>query len=822
MKNIITINQDSMGNHVLKNVILLLFLLLNFFALTAQNNTITGSVFDDQNEAIAYGNILLNSAVDSTMTKVELSDDSGTFKFINVENGAYFISISYVGLPAYSSAIIKVANENIQLPQITLAPATNDLEAVTVTAARPILEVKPDKMVFNVDGSINATGSDAFELLRKAPGVVVDNNENVNLLGKTGVKIYIDGKPSPMSGDQLANYLKTIPSSQIDAIEIITNPSARFDAEGGAGIINIKMKKDKKLGANAGLNLGYRAGIVDSYNGSVNGNYRNKNINIFGNYSYYHSENYSFTNLAKTQNGFKVESNSEWQNAHNSNWAKMGVDYFINEKSTIGILVDGGLGKGKSKMSNRTLISLDGASNLDSILVANMTDEEEYNEVKYNMNYQWDDGKGVVYTADLDYGVFYNNKDTYLPNMYYNADETAVIGESVYKNPTEAKIDIKTAKIDHERPFDDGKIEAGLKVAEVKTDNMFEFYNVVDGSDVLDITQSNDFTYNENVNAAYVSNSKKIGKFSYNYGLRAELTNSTGDLTSEIQTNNKKVDTTYFNLFPSAGVSFEMNKKNSFQLNYSRRINRPDYHELNPFQQRIDELTYQSGNPFLRPEYTNKIGLTHTYNYSINTTLSYSKTTDVVSQITEIVGDKGSVIRPENIAQQEVLSLNVSGAIPINKWWSSFTNLTVFHERYQSDSTNDFDIDASATTANIYMQHTFKLPKEISLEVSGWANSPGLWGGTFKTSAQGSLDLGLKKKLLANKASLQLAVTDIFKTTNWKGSYDVGGLAIEGNGGWNSRQVKVNFSYQFGNSNVKSRNRKTGSADESGRVKSGG
>ncbi len=821
MKNLVLIDQDSQANNISKNIIVLLFLLLNFFALTAQNSSISGSVFDDQNEAVAYGNILLNSAADSTMAKVELSDENGAFKFNNVLDGNYFISISYVGLPAYNSSIIVVDGNDINLPNIELAPASNELEAVTVTAARPILEVKPDKMVFNVDGSINATGSDAFELLRKAPGVVVDNNDNVNLLGKSGVQIYIDGKPSPMSGDQLAGFLKTIPSSQIDAIEIITNPSARFDAEGGAGIINIKMKKDKKLGANASLNLGYRDGITTSYNSSVNGNYRNKKINVYGNYAYYHSENFSFTDLRKKQNGFSVESNSDFRNEHNSNWGKVGLDYFIDDKSTFGVLIDGGLGKGASEMTNRTAISMVGANNPDSILVANMEEDEAYNNVEYNVNYTYNNGNGVVYSADLDYGIFYNNKDTYLPNRYYNSDESVQIGQSIYRNPTESKIDIKTAKIDHERPFDDGKIECGIKLAQVKTDNLFDFYNIIDDLEILDINQSNDFTYHENVNAAYISNTKKIGKFGYNYGLRAEMTNSTGTLNSEVATNNKKVDTTYFNLFPSAGVSFEMNKKHSFQLNYSRRINRPDYHSLNPFQQRLDELTYQSGNPFLRPEYTNKIGLTHTFNYAINTTLSYSRTTDVVAEITEIVGEKGSVIHPENIAKQDVLSLNISGAIPITKWWSSFTNLTVFHERYQTDDTSDFAIDASATTANIYMQHTFRLPKDFSFELSGWANSPGLWGGTFTTSPQGSLDIGMKKKLFDGKATLKVAATDILKTTNWKGNYDLGGLVMDGNGGWDSRQVRVNFSYLFGNGNVKSRNRKTGSADESGRVKSG-
>jgi len=338
----------------------------------------------------------------------------------------------------------------------------------------------------------------------------------------------------------------------------------------------------------------------------------------------------------------------------------------------------------------------------------------------------------------------------------------------------------------------------------------------------LDETVSNEFTYKENVNAAYLNYNTQIKKFGINAGLRTEQTNWEGDLMTFTESGDRKDGNSYINFFPSAGVSWQMNEKNNFNIFYSRRINRPSYQDLNPFVSRLDELTFQKGNVRLRPEYTNQIQLRHSFNYSLNTTLSYSRTNDVITRLVDIDDDNpnASFITWENIANQNHYSLNIAAPIPFTDWWSSYTSLTLFHLHNNTDFGDGKVIDVRATTLNGYSQQTFKLPKDISLEVSGWFVTPSVWGGNMKTNSMGSMDVGIQKRILNNKGKLKIALTDVFKTNEWSGESRFGNLCMDANAGWDSRRVKVNFSYMIGNEKVKSRNRKTGLEDESKRVKS--
>ena len=292
----------------MKNLFTLVLFLFSFTIVSYSqgDGMIAGSVKDADENPVGYASVVLYTAADSIIVKMELTDDNGNFEFINIPDSKYWIEVSYVGLPNYKTESFDLKG-NVDLPPIQMQPPTNELEEVTVTAQRPLLEVKPDKMVFNVENSVNAVGSDAFELLRKAPGVVVDNNDNINLLGKSGVLIYIDGKQSPLQGDQLVAYLKSMQATEIDNIEIITNPSAKYDAEGSAGIINIRLKKDKGLGANANINLGFSQGEYAQYNGSITSNYKAKKYNVYGNYGYNNGESGNYMDLYRQQNNLILD-----------------------------------------------------------------------------------------------------------------------------------------------------------------------------------------------------------------------------------------------------------------------------------------------------------------------------------------------------------------------------------------------------------------------------------------------------------------------------------------------------------------------------------
>ena len=801
--------------------------LLCLFAtsLLAKSSTISGKVIDPDGQAVSFANVVLHRTADSSMVKVEYTDDNGAFQLLSIPAGSYWLNVSFVGLNSYDSAPFNLKEgEQKQFPTIQLKTSAEELEEVVVTAQRPLLEMKPDKTVFNVEGSANAAGSDALELLRKAPGVVVDNNDNITMLGRAGIRIYIDGKPSPLRGDDLAAFLKSMQSTEIDNIELITNPSSKYDAEGNAGIINIVLKKDKRLGANANLNMGTNVGWVSRHNGSINGNYRDKKLNAFGSYSLYDGNNMQRFNLYREQFGNYYNQQNRQGGAYRSHNFKAGADFFVNKKHTVGFIASGYLSDNYWNNNSRALIGPLGELQ-DRVLVAQSNSTSERNNLNFNLNYQYKDEKGISWNADADAGRFRNDGSTFQPNTYYNGDETELLSERIFSQNTPTDIDIYTFKVDHERPFLKGKLGAGFKIAQVETDNTFDFFNQVDGVDVLDPARSNQFAYTENVNAAYVNYNRQLNqKFSFQMGLRAEQTNSTGDLTSAMPSEEDFVERSYLDFFPSGGITFTPSQKHSFQLSYSRRINRPSYQDLNPFKNQLDELTFEKGNAFLQPEYANNIQLTHTFNYKLNTTLSYSRTTDLITRLTDIDDDnpEASFITWLNLAEQDNYSLSMSAPIPIKDWWSTYTNLTGYYTQNTADYGEGKIVDVDVYAFNIYSQHTFRLPKDFSAEVSGWYSSPSIWGGTFEMREMFSIDLGLQKKLFEGRANLKVSVSDIFRGTNFRGTSIFGDLFMIASGINDSRRLRVNFSYLFGNTQVKrARRRKTGLSDESNRIKSG-
>ncbi len=802
-----------MKRHIVLLAALCLYSSISLFA-----QTVRGTVLDTQSEPVAYANIALYNATDSSLVKVELSDDDGKFKIDQLQQANYWLEVSYVGMPSYTSEVFDL-QEDYEMGALKLEASNVELEEVTVVAKRPLLEVKPDKMVFNVEGSINASGNDALQLLRKAPGVIVDNNDRITMLGKSGVRIYIDGKPSPLTGEELASYLKTIQASEIDNIEIITNPSAKYDAEGSGGIINIKMKKDKRHGTNASVNMSYSQGERHRYNGGITSNYRSKQFNLFGNYSYYDGANTNFNKIYREQNSLFFDQYSDSEGGWSGHNFKAGADYFINKKHTIGVMVNGNVGVDDWANVSRTEIGMMEDNKVDSLLIAENRSDEESSNLNLNLNYQFDNGKGSTVNIDFDHGRFRNDAMAFQPNTYKDASGLEVLSVRNYRNNTPTDIDIYTAKVDVEQPFLEGKLGYGAKVALVETNNTFDFYNAFSTGDVLDINRSNTFAYTENVNAAYLNFNRQFEKFGVQAGLRMEQTNSEGNLTSFVTSNDNNVKRNYLDFFPSAGLTYQLNAKNSFQLTYSRRINRPSYQDLNPFEDKLDELTFERGNPFLNPEYTQSFQLTHTFNYFLNTSISYSHTTDLISRITDIADINATTITWLNLADQRSYSINVSGSVPVTKWWNSYTNITGYYLDNRADFEDGKRIDISQPSMNVYSQHTFTLPWDLSFEVSGWFNTASVWEGNFRSRPQGSMDVGLGKKILDGRGNLRVAFSDVLNTNNWDVRSTFGDLYIRASGGWDSQRVSINFSYSFGNNQVKSRRRSTGLEDEKKRIK---
>ncbi|MBC2845829.1 outer membrane beta-barrel family protein [Winogradskyella flava] len=793
-----------------------LLLLFTFGSALAQN-TITGKIVTENQQPIPAAIISLLDAETNTFVKGELSNDAGDFRFKNIDDGSYVILITSLGLKDFTSEAFTLNNSKKTFVTIVMVDDSDELDEVTVVAEKPIIEVRADKTVFNVANTVNAIGDSGFELLRKAPGIIIDNSDTIIVEGKAGVLFYIDDRPSVLRGQDLVNFLKTLQAADIEAIEIITQPSSRFDAEGNAGIINIKLKRDKSLGTNGTVASSLTFGDFARTSNSLSFNNRNKKTSIYGTYSNFFGKSTSFINLNRTQNGNNFNAKTESVFDANRNNIRLGFDYYANKKSTFGIIVNGNFNNSNSESDSRTPITLSDMNSPSEVLVASSDSRNRTSNLFTNINYRFKDTLGHSLNIDLDYGKYDSERENLQPNRYFNGDETQVLSENIVFFDTPIDISIISGQIDYEQNFLKGTLSLGAKYAKVKTQNSFDAYDKTNGTNNLDESQSNDFAYDEQISAAYFNYSRKFNKFNLQFGLRMENTVSDGILTSLLGDQDNRVKRNYTNWFPSGGLTYQVNQKNSLALIYSKRIQRPNYQSLNPFQYRIDELSFRQGNPFLQPQYTDNIKLSHTYNYRLTTSLSYSFISDFFAQVTEAVGDDQNFIIQRNVANQKILNLGVSYPTKFNDWWRIYLSVNAYRSIYEA--TNPDFVSTQQNTLSLYAQNTFKLPKNITFEVSGWYSSPSVWGGTYETRSLGSLNLAFQKRFLDDKLTARLGFNDILFTSPWQGTTRFGDLFIDGNGGNDSRQIRFNLTYNFGRDEIKkARKRNTGIEEEKNRI----
>lgn len=790
----------------------------------SQQASIHGQLTSNSGEALMFANLSLLKQSDSSLVKVETTDEDGVFRIKGLNPGNYILKASYVGMEDFEKPGIElIENQTMDLGKQTMHESGVLLEEATITASRVMVEIKADRTVFNVDGTINSSGSDAIELLRMAPGVIVDNNDNISVLGRNGVMIYVDGRRLPLSGEELSNYLKNLNADQIDKIDIISNPGARYEAEGNAGIIDIRLKKDKRFGSNGAISGSYGYNREQNYNASVSGNYRNRVLNIFGNagsglFNGFHnmlSESY--------QNSLYLdEINNQSYNSNYGNY-RFGTDFFISDKQTLGVLFSGGGSRGNNIGFNRIEIAQEATqSSIDSILVADTEAKSQRYNNSINLNYKVDFSKERNLNIDLDYGNFSNDANRALTNEYFDAAENNTISlvENTFETPTD--IEIYTFKMDFETGLGGGKFGTGTKFSKVLSGNTFSYNDVFGSDEVFNKELSNIFDYDESVYAAYANYSGNINqKLSYSAGLRAELTDAEGHLQAFLpELEEEPVLLDYLNWFPSAGITYQLKPTQILSLNYGRRINRPDYNVLNPFNSKMSELSYEKGNPFLRPEIVNNIELGYTLFYRYNFKLAYSKTTD---QITRLVAPdeedpRAGFISWENLAERTVFSFNASAPIQFTPKWNGYFNVSTAYINNQADYGDGAIVDLQVFNYVVFTQQTFDLPAGLKAELSGHYSGPGIWGGVFRYEGNYGINVGLQKKFLNDDLNIKLSARDIFRTTGWRGESNFNGLRSVGNGIMARQSVNLSANYRFGNQNVKSRRRTTGIEDEAGRV----
>lgn len=808
--------------------LVVIFLGIIALSFDVQAQKISGVVKDEQGKGLERTTVSLLRAKDSSVIKLAVTASDGSFSFQSA-TGSFLVSISHIGFITQLSKIFD-ASEDIKLPEFKMIKASGNLQGVTITAQKPMIEVRADKTILNVEGTINAVGNDALELLRKSPSVMVDKDDNISLAGKNGVQVFIEGKPSPLSGSDLSNYLKSLQSAQIEAIEIITNPSAKYEAAGNAGIINIKLKKNKTFGANGSVNLGYVQGTYPKYNGGVNLNYRNKKINLFGNYNYNNGKYLMSMNSDKEQFDTLFTQNNRIQFNNNTHGFKAGMDYFINNKSTLGTVVNGNLANNDFSTAGPMYFIYMPTGQTDRILKATNNNDMKRDNLNTNLNYRYAVTGGSELNVDADYGFFKIRSNQFQPNYYYDPDGVTEISRAVYNMIAPTDIDLFSFKTDYEKNYKGGRLGVGGKIGIVNTDNDFQRYNVLNNGKILDTLKSNRFKYKENINALYVNYNKQFIKgFMVQFGLRAENTHSRGTSTGFRQVNNTMLpyDSTfkreYTDLFPSAAITFNKNPMKQWTLSYSRRIDRPAYQDLNPFEFKLNEYTFMKGNTLLRPQYTHSFDITHIYKYRLTTKLTYSHVKDIFAQIPDTVDKTKGFLTKRNLATQDVFALNISYPFQY-KWYSFFASLNTNYSHYVADfGGGDRKVDQSVFSLTYFMQNSFNLGKGWTGELSGLYISPSVWQGLIRSEAMGSVDVGVQKVIFKGKGNVKVAVSDVLQTMKWGGYTDFAGAYSSFNGGGEMPQFKLNFSYRFGNSQVKAaRQRKSALEDEKKRAEGGG
>ena len=780
---------------------------------------ISAKIKDESGRGIDGATVSLLNAKDSLLVKVNLTEKDGAVTFDNIKNGSYLLKVSVVG---YSTAslqafIVGSGDKQVTVPDIVLTKKVSELNEVTVNEKKPFIERQLDRIVVNVNNSIVSVGSSALDVLARSPGVLVNQSDVISLKGKQGVTIMIDGKPTYLAAADLANLLRATPASSIDKIELITNPSAKFDASGSAGIINIKLKKDQRYGVNGTVQLSATQGIYTKLNEGINLNYRNKNINIFGSYNYTYKQGYNelilmrnFFNPDGSLNGAYSQDNYLKLPLH-SHLVKAGMDYTLSKNTTIGVVFTGNIADFKPSGENVSDV-LDSLRQKTSSFRTSSLSVNSPRNYAGNVNFKHViDTTGQEITTDLDYARYANNNVQNYTTRYFRNDGSQLQPDDILRDNQNGALNIYSVKTDYVLPINKNeKFEAGFKSSYVKADNNLLFYNIINDVPQFDTTKSNHFIYKENINALYANYNRSFGQYKAQLGLRAEQTISNGDqLTTDNTFRNS-----YIQLFPSIFLSDKLDDKNEFTISAGRRIDRPTYRQLNPFKFFLDPSTYVEGNPYLKPQLTWQYDFSYTLYQKYTITLSYSSTTDNITSVLIPSADDARVTiqTDRNLATYYIYTASLSLPVDIAAWWSSNNNINAYYNKYAGDLANT-QLNAAKFAFDVNSNNSFKISKTVTAELNAVYTSNNVYGYLFVNHVF-DLSAGIQKTILRGKGTLKLNGTDLLRTNYLLGATNIGNYSEHFKRYNDSRTATLAFVYRFGSNKVAPAKRRAGGAEE--------
>ncbi|WP_316804211.1 outer membrane beta-barrel protein [Pedobacter nototheniae] len=796
---------------ILKKSACVVLLILSSALLRAQNiHQIKGEVLDENKIPLPFVQAKLKRGADSVLIKTILSDNLGRFKF-SVAPGEYIVQVLMMGYQPYTTNVQLSSESTIDMGKIQLIQQMQQLGTVNVTASVPFIERKADKLVVNLNGL--GSGAPILDIMNQLPGVQVSPDDVLSLNGRP-VQIYIDGKASTLSAEALAGLLKGISSSSIQKVELIAQPSAKYDAAGNGGIINLVRKKNYKAGLNGNVYGGAGAGKYLKTNGGVNLNYKGKNFNLLLNADYsfnkYFVNNFITSDFFSDERQFTGRTLSDiYSVRRNASYTpNLGLDVYLSKKTTLSASIRPGFADFKKDASSGTSNFDATGSLLNKSIFLNLVDTRSTN-FSSGLHLQHDvDTSGRQLTADLDYYRFGNySNQTNNTTLFNVGNNNSTTQPSLFYQ--DRVFSVYALKIDYSLPLPKGRLlEAGIKSSNVISTNSNRFLNVVQEAFVTDFSQNDTFAYRENVSALYGTYSFTGKKLSYQFGLRGEYTWGKGNG----QMNNLDFNRAYFQLFPSFHADYKLSASNSLFFGLNKRIERPGYENLNPLIRIINSNNLQQGNPLLLPVKSYNLEMGYGYKNQLFLGGNYSLNVDDFTSVTVPYANDVISTMPGNADYSQYFAFYATYNKQILPWWTTSSNLTLWRRGFKGMLNGSLFENNGMFALNATSYNSFNITKNTSIMFLFNYRSKSV-DRTLTNDAYAMLTAGIRQTFLAKKASLQLNFMDIFKS--FKNSYqqNSGPIQQQWLNQYETRAIKINFSYSFGGA-IKNTKRSQGAEEE--------
>lgn len=733
--------------------------------------------------------------------------------------GRYRVSAAQVGYVRYWSAPFELPAAGLALPPVALrTSAATALREVSVIGQKPLFERLADRTIVNVENSPLAAGNTALNVLTRAPGVTVDGGDNLALRGRQGLLVLIDGKRQPMTGPELADYLRTLPAEQLKSIELITNPPASYDAQGTAGVIAINLKHDQRQGANGSVNLGYGRGVYGRLTTGATGNYRRGKLNAFGAYSYADRRTYLrltshrlFYDQGQPTGGSDQEDYTATQ-TRTHNW-KAGVDYALTGRTTLGAALTGQAAQSTGLGTNAVTL-LDAGGTARQALVSPAYRNASTPNLTANLNLRHafaDSSNSRALTADANYAAYRLSRQQGLAAL----PDAGSAAPTLLTSDQAGRLTLLTGQLDYVQPLAQRRLLAGgLKISRVESGNDAVFQQTYQGITSPDTTQTNRFRYAETIRAGYLSWQQTGARATWQAGLRGEQTTALG--VQEV--GNQRFERRYFQLFPSASLKYTFSPAHELTLAVSRRLDRPGYDQLNPFRIYLNATTYRSGNPALLPQTSYNAEATHTYRQKYTLSLSYSHTQNPILIAVQPASATSRFVlaRPVNLGTQHYAALTLTVPLTPTKNWSIYNSAVFYYSRFTGELAGTV-LDRAQPSVNLSSTHTLVLGRGWSADLSASYQSPEVYG--FITSrANGDVTLGTQKSLLKGQGTLKFNVTDLLYTNRNIATSSYDNYVDSFTQSRDARVATLSFSYRLGSSQVAASRRADGAEEEKRRA----